>query len=249
MPRLDGNMESHTTGRGGYAFTGARIERLQTTNITLATIIVDVTGSVNRFAAELDQMIRNAIEGCKKAPQSDSIMIRLVFFSDRFQDNVEEVFGFTPVADIDLNAIPKVVAGGNTPLFDATFEAIAATNAYGQTLRDNDFGVNGIGIYLTDGSDNASVLGPADVKREHDLAVSTEQLESFVSVLVGINAQVYRHELERFQRDASLTQYTDAGEATAGRLGKLAGFISRSVSSQSQALGTGGPSQQIAATI
>jgi hypothetical protein len=36
---------------------------------------------------------------------------------------------------------------------------------------------------------------------------------------------------------------------TEGKLAKLAGYISQSVSSTSQALGTGGPSQNIAATI
>ena len=41
----------------------------------------------------------------------------------------------------------------------------------------------------------------------------------------------------------------DAGDATPAKLAKLAVFISTSISSQSQHLGTGGPSQQIAATI
>ena len=53
------------------------------------------------------------------------------------------------------------------------------------------------------------------------------------------------HEEQRMQ----ISQYIDAGAATKGKLAKLADFVSQSVSSQSQALGTGGPSQNISATI
>lgn len=67
-----------------------------------------------------------------------------------------------------------------------------------------------------------------------------------VSVLIGINATDYNRELKDFQKRAGLTQYVDAGKATQG---KLADFISQSVSLQSQALGTGKPSQSIPATI
>ena len=43
--------------------------------------------------------------------------------------------------------------------------------------------------------------------------------------------------------------HIDVGDATPRKLAKLAAFVSQSISSQSQALGTGGPSQNIAATI
>jgi hypothetical protein len=55
--------------------------------------------------------------------------------------------------------------------------------------------------------------------------------------------------LDAFKRDAALDEYISAGDATAARLAKLAAFVSQSISSQSQALGTGGPSQAISATI
>jgi len=70
-------------------------------------------------------------------------------------------------------------------------------------------------------------------------------IESLIVVLVGINAQTFNAKLAVFQQDAGLTQFVDAGDATAQRLAKLAQFVSKSISSQSQALGSGAPSQPL----
>jgi hypothetical protein len=51
--------------------------------------------------------------------------------------------------------------------------------------------------------------------------------------------------LDRFHKDTNLSQFVDIGDATAGKLAKLANFVSESVSSQSRALGTGAPSQTL----
>jgi hypothetical protein len=51
--------------------------------------------------------------------------------------------------------------------------------------------------------------------------------------------------LENFRINAGLDEYISIGDATAGKLAKLAQFVSQSVSSQSQALGTGGASQPV----
>ncbi len=249
MPRLDGNMESHTIGRGGFAFTGARMDRLEATNYTLVTLGTDATGSVVSFVSELETMERKAIEACRKSAHSDNILVRLLRFSSAFPKGVDEVFGFTPLADIDVNTIPPIRAGGMTPLCDAAYSAIGATNEYARKLKDNDFGVNGIEFLLTDGGENASVATMKMVKEEQAASIQSEALESNISILVGINSQTCRAELEEFQREAGINQYVDVGDATPQRLAKLAEFVSRSVSSQSQALGTGGPSQQISATI
>jgi len=48
--------------------------------------------------------------------------------------------------------------------------------------------------------------------------------------------------LQAFRAEAGFQQYVGIGQATATELSKLGGFISRSLASQSQALGSGGPS-------
>jgi uncharacterized protein YegL len=138
------------------------------------------------------------------------------------------------------------VTGGMTALYDATMAAVSATNAYAKTLADAEFGANAIVFVITDGDDNASAsYGPKDIAREIAAGVKAEVLESIRVVLIGVNAAQYRQQLEVFAAAADIDQYVDAGDATPGKLAKLAQFVSKSISCQSQSLGTGGPSQAL----
>ena len=105
--------------------------------------------------------------------------------------------------------------------------------------------MNGIFVVVTDGDDNDSKTTPTMLKDEVAKAVSGENLESLVSILVGVNVQDPRmsQRLKEFQTDANFTQYVEIENATDGKIAKLAEFVSRSVSSQSQALGSGGASK------
>ena len=87
------------------------------------------------------------------------------------------------------------------------------------------------------------------VAEEARKSISGEVLESMISILIGVNSTRYKQQLLDYQTGAGLTHYKDAGEATERNLAKLANFVSRSTSSQAQAKGTGGPSQNIQATI
>ncbi len=251
MPRLtQGNMETLRIGGKGFTFSGTKIEHLGATEYTLVTIAVDETGSVWGFADELKNMLVMAVEACKKSPRSDNILVRVITFSDKHTRGVKEIHGFRPLAEIDTTTYPDIVPGGNTPLCDAFYSSIGATNAYGKQLSEQDFGVNGICFVITDGEENSSVATMAMVKEEIRKSVSGEKLESMISILVGINTKDCKASLDRFYKEAGLTHYVDAGDATPRRFAKLAQFVSTSVSSgQAQALGTGGPSQNIAATI
>lgn len=249
MPRLDQDQETQRIAGSNFTFSGTRIEHLGATAYTLATIAVDVTGSTDGFEDDLRKMAIASVEACKKSPLKDNILVRLIIFSDRFSGGVSEIHGFKPVLEIDTAQYPALVPGGMTPLCDAAFSALGATNTYGQQLRDQDYGVNGICFLITDGGDNASTATMEMVKREARRSVTGEVLESMISILVGVNAANCRHLLNRFKDEAGITQYVDAGDATPQRLAKLADFVSQSVSSQAQAQGTGGPSQNIAATI
>lgn len=252
MPRLDDNMmeNGNIGGMSGFNFSGVRTEKLGATEYTLVTIAVDVTGSVGGFEDDLCNSLTTAVEACQRSPRSDNLLLRVIQFSSSFANGVNELHGFKLLAEINAqNDYGKLRPSGMTPLCDACYNAIGAMNAYGQKLVDDDYGVNAIAFIITDGGENASVSTMKMVKNEAEKAVTGEIVESMVSVLIGINAADYNRELEEFRKRAGLTQYVDAGEATKGRLAKLADFVSQSVSSQSQALGTGGPSQNISATI
>lgn len=258
MPRLITEDTMETGNIGGmqaFKFSGTRIEHLGATEYTLVTIAIDETGSVYDFRDDLLDSLITAIEACKKSPRSDNLLLRVIKFSTAFPNGIEELHGFKPLAEIDTNDYQRLNPRGTTPLYDATFSSVGAIIAYGEKLMADDFLANGIVFVITDGlefplpPDNPSTATPAMIKKESKKVVTGEKLESLVTILIGINAATYKNKLETFQVDAGIDQYIDAGEATKGKLAKLADFVSQSVSSQSQAIGTGGPSQNISATI
>lgn len=248
MPRLQGEVDSHTIA-GNFTFTAARIENLGATEYTIVDIEVDMTGSVEPYKGDLVTAVETIIDACLKSPRSSNLLVRVASFNSTFQQGTSEVHGFIPLADIDKAAYQNFKPAGMTPLYDACYTGIGAMNVYGKALADGEFLANGITFIITDGDDNASVATPAMVAEETRKATTSEVLESHVSVLIGINVKEHAAKLAAFQRDAGITQFIDVGDVTKGKLAKLAAFVSRSISSTSQALGTGGPSQNIAATI
>ena len=225
----------------GFGFSGVRPETLGSTEYTLCTLVLDKTGSVYDFAAELNKVKKTVVEACRKSPRADFLLLRVV----EFNTSVDEVHGFKPLADIDPNAYGVPNCTGLTALYDATFSAVASMNAYAKTLTDQEYLVNGLVVIATDGSDNDSRMTTADIQRELKKAVTGEQLESLRTILVGVNAGSHSSRLQSFQKDVGIDQYVDVADATPQRLAKLADFVSRSISAQSQSLGTGGPSQAL----
>jgi uncharacterized protein YegL len=237
MPKLmDPNMVTETiSGLGGYHFSAVRTDRLGASEYTLVTIAVDKSTSVSLFRDTLIDCLKKAVDACRKSPRASNIMIRVITFAD----DVEEIHGFKPLSEIDTALYDAISVGGVTALYDACASAIGASTDYGRTLNDQDFGVNGILFVITDGADNNSKFTPTTVRQKADEAISGEILESFISVLVGVNALQYKTLHEDFKNQANLTQYIDAGDATPGNMAKLAAFVSRSVSSQASSQGTG----------
>ena len=250
MPRLitPEGMQNHKLG-GNFTFTAKRIEHLGATEYTLVTIATDESGSVSGFMDQLLAMVQESVGSCKSSPRSDNLLVRVLYFSDKHPNGVKEIHGFKPLAEIDPAQYPMPNPGGWTPLCDAVYSAVGAMNKYGKELYDRDYLANGIVFIITDGGENASVATMPMVKTELAKSVTGEILESMISILIGVNVDRCKDILDEFSREAGITQFIDAGDASAKNLAKIANFVSRSVSSQSQSLGTGGPSQQIAATI
>lgn len=233
MPKLlDNTMQTGSIpGLSGYNFSAVRTDRLGASEYTLVTLAVDVSSSVTPFRDLLVESLKKTIDACRKSPRSENIMVRVIAFSG----NVTEIHGFKPLCEIDNATYDTIKVTGSTALFDASASAIGAMVEYGRILAKQDFGVNGILFIITDGEDNVSTYDASTVRDKAADAVSGEILESFTSVLIGINAAQHKAYLSAFQRNANLSQYIDAGDATPGNLAKLAAFVSRSVSSQASA--------------
>ena len=122
---------------------------------------------------------------------------------------------------------------------------------FSKRLVEQDFDCNGAVYIITDGMNNRGKMTPKQIAEKTKTALQNEEIESFISILVGLHdprsswEREVKQALEDFKEEAELSQFVDIGDATPQKLAKLANFVSESVSSQSQALGTGAPSQTL----
>lgn len=260
MPKLvqgsgDAGMQTYQIGGSNFTFQATRIGNLGAPGYTLVTIVVDTTGSTTGFTEQLRKMLLTVIAACQRNARKEYLLVRVIVFSTSYHNGHQELHGFTRVLEINVDDYPTFSAAGATPLWDATFSGVGAMLEYAGDLVSKDFDVNGILFVITDGVEGdwtgkpVSTVRPPEIKAKLSKAVSGELLESMVSILIGINAAACRADLEAYRDEVGFDQYTDAGDATPESLAKLAAFVEYSISSQSQALGTGGPSQSIPATI
>jgi uncharacterized protein YegL len=234
------------TGTFGYSAISLDDERIGATEYTLVTIAVDVSGSVHSYKTEMEEAIKEIVDSCNKSPRKDNLMIRIV----TFDDDMQEMHGFKLLVDCNASDYTDCLTiGGCTALFDASNNAIEATNDYAKKLGENEFDANAIVVIITDGCDNRSnAATPATIKKTLQASVQEESLESMLSILVGVGVSGYSgvaQALDDFKNEAGITQYVEIADANSSTLAKLAKFVSQSISAQSQALGTGGPSQAL----
>lgn len=229
---------AHFIKSSHYGFSAASILELGAAEYTLVTIAADMSGSVADFLQQIEDCIKEVVRACCLSPRADNLMLRVL----RFDHELEEIHGFLPLSERNPDDYRgSLRAGGTTALYDAAHNALEAVTIYGKDLRDNDFEVNAIVFVITDGLDNASTLTAGSVKDALKRAVLSEALESVVSVLIGVNIHdptVSRY-LSQLHQQAGFSQYVEIENANSATLAKLADFVSRSISAQSSALGTG----------
>jgi uncharacterized protein YegL len=245
MPILnDASLDQTALPNSHYGYSATRLEELGATEYTVVTIACDVSGSTAAFTFEMESAIARIVQACKSSPRADNLLLRLV----AFDDTLSELHGFKLLENCNLADYRGVLRpGGSTALYDAAENAVSSTINYGQKLMAGDFSANAILFVITDGVDNASKWSAKTVKAALAKAVTSEALESIISILIGVNVQdpeAGRY-LRRFHQETGFTQYVELDKADAGTLARLAEFVSQSISAQSQALGTGGASQSL----
>lgn len=246
MPVFSDDMEVKKIAGSNYGFSAQKIDTLTgATEYTLVTLVVDVSGSVDRFAKPIEDMIKTVVRACRKDKRVDNLLLRVVFFNT----SLSEVHGFQLLANCNDSLYTGTVKPmGGTALFDGTYNAVKAMTKFGKDLTDQDYSVNAAVFVITDGDDNSSKVSMKMVQDAIYEAKKGEFIESIMPVLIGINvdpASGLNQYLTAFQAEAGFQQYVAIGKADENNLAKLGGFISKSISSQSQALGTGGSSKSL----
>lgn len=242
MPILnDTDMENHLIGGSTFGFSAKRLEDLGASEYTLGVILIDVSGSVHPFKLDIENTIKEIIRSCRHSPRADNMMLRLVFFDNE----ITEYHGFKPLTECNEDDYTGCITiGGMTALYDAAYTGVKSATDYGANLTGADYDVNAAVFLVTDGMDNRSRVTRKMVKEALNEAVSTESLESIVAVLIGLGNNLDQY-LDEFKNETGFTQYVQVGQANEKTLARLGKFVSQSFSSQSQALGTGGPSQSL----
>lgn len=242
------NMEAHNLGGSPYGYSGTKITNLTSPEYTLVTIAVDDSGSVETFRSGLEKLITTIAQTLFKSPRADYLLVRVVGFGNQ----LNEIHGFKLLSDIQLAVYDGCLNdGGGTYLFGACKNALDSMFDYACQLFENEYKVNGLFYCMTDGDDNMSNrhnIKVSDVSAALKRFKQQEVMESIVSILVGVNIQnsTLKQYLDSFAKAAGFDHFLSMDDADPKTLERIAGFGSQSISLQSQALGSGGPSQQIA---
>lgn len=261
MPLFDDNdtagggtsLEQHNVGH--FGFTATNLDDLGAAGYTLATLVLDRSGSTEGFQKEMEQAVKACVEALKgsKTIDPETIMLRVLTVDSQ----CEELHGFIPLADIDPARYDGTLkARGMTAMYDGLVNASEAAAAYGEQLTKDHFTANAITIGITDGLNNAGRFSRQSdvvaVKAAFEAAKKRECLESHTTILIGVNASGtfdgvrVGDALKQFHSEAGFTvPMIDLKDASPQTIAKIGRFITDSVSSTSKSLGTGAASQKI----
>jgi len=241
---MSSTLEEFNLSTSSYGFSGAQIDDLGASEYTLVTIAVDESSSVSSFKDELEKCLSSIVEACRKSPRCNFLMLRLIAFGN----GLREVHGFKELQNCNPGDYQGAVnPGGMTALCDATVNAIEAAAVYGKNLVENDFECNGLLVVVTDGMENNSTNTTNQAKEALKQVQLNEHIDGGLhTILIGVNEDPGVHSyLEDFKKDVGFAQEVHLVDASPETLAKVANFVSRSTSAQSQSLATGGPSQSV----
>jgi uncharacterized protein YegL len=236
--------DTHKT-TSGFSFSAQALDSLGSSEYTLANLAIDVSSSTDAFIDDTRKMVAAVVETLKSPsnPRVENLLLRV----ETFNSSLNEIHGFTELKNVDAAAY-QLVASGMTALYDAAGSGLEAIGKYAEELEKFDYIANGIQFIITDGMENQShkLRTPASIKSAADAIMRQEKLESLKTIVIGIGSEYeVRGYLDSFSKEIGADQFVWVGDATPTALAKVAGFISKSISSQSQSLGSGGASQNI----
>jgi hypothetical protein len=213
---------SNLDGATMLAPVGVPLSQLAASEVTLAMNIIDASGSMAPYAADLIRAYNdNYLAALRGAAGADDILVSTLFFNDR----VQLFHGYVNLADSPPLVRRVYDPDGTTALYDAVAAGLTNMVLYAQQLRQSGIMVRCIVIVYSDGADNASRQAAAAVRRASQELL---QHEIYTLAYVGFgagNPPLSEADVERLAADIGFVEALVAG-LTATELRRIFHLVS-----------------------
>jgi Mg-chelatase subunit ChlD len=220
------SIQTHAVGR--FRFSVVSPEALDASHYTLVNLAFDASASSHDMRRMMEQLVRGVVNSCLHLDNNGEVLLRVVTFGTF----LNEVHGFKLLPQCnpaDYRDAFRCI--GMTALYDAALDGVQATAALGRYLRQRGCLANGVVVIVTDGLDNQSIYGTEQVRDALTIAVERDNLESIVSIFVGIldsdspGHQEMSGSLRRLSDKMGFTHYVELDDWDAMGLARLIQFI------------------------
>ncbi len=151
-------------GQTGLGCVGAQVDDLNTDDVTLVSVILDQSTSMNSVRSDVIDAFNQMTRALADSKASDSILLSCWVFSAQ----PRLLFNYTPIDQVKDLTRNDYKPGGSTALYDATLDGFTGIVGYGQDLRNNGIRTRSIVVVISDGGDNSSGHTAAAVKTVAD---------------------------------------------------------------------------------
>lgn len=139
-------------GQTGLGCVGAQVDDLNTDDVTLVSIIIDESSSMDHVRDDVIDAFNTMARALNDSKAADSILLSAWTFAD----HPKLLFGYTPIANVKDLTRAEYNPSGMTALYDATLDGMTGIIGYGQDLRNNGIRTRAIVVVISDGGDNTS---------------------------------------------------------------------------------------------
>lgn len=153
---------SNLNGPTMMTAVGAPLDQLASNEVTLAMNIIDMSGSMGPYAADLiSSYNRDYLEAMRSSTAVDDILVSTILFNN----HVTLMHGYVPLPDAPPLTRSHYLPDRSTALYDAVAAGLTNMVLYAQQLRQSGVMVRCLVIVYSDGGDNASKQRARDVRR------------------------------------------------------------------------------------
>lgn len=166
---------------------GVSLDDLATNEVTLAMNIIDMSGSMHSYAADLIRAYNDDyLAAMRQSTAADDILVSTIVFDNQ----VQLLHGYLNLADVPQLDRQVYRPKGSTALYDAVANGLTNMVLYAQQLRRAGVMVRCIVIVYSDGDDNASKQSANDVRRAvRDLLKHEIYTLAYVGFCSGVQNQ------------------------------------------------------------